>query len=101
MTSSASASPGQAWTWPELQAGPLIVGGVLIGIGAAFALAGLAVAGSHVAMSTRRWARELDVPPGELARLKWEQARAAAAAGASSWQNHPNAKVGLSGRGSR
>ncbi len=81
-----------------MQVGPLIVGGVLIGIGAAFAVAGFAVAGSHVALATRRWAQDLDVPPNELAKLKWEQARAAAAAGASSWQNHPNAKVGLSRR---
>ncbi len=101
MTCSSTASGGQAWTWPEVQTGPLIVGGVLIGIGAAFALAGIAVAGSHVAAATRRWAQDLDVPPGELARLKWEQARAAATAGANSWQNHPNAKVGLSRRGSR
>jgi hypothetical protein len=101
MTCGATASQGQAWTWPEVQTGPLITGGILIGIGAAFALAGFAVAGSHIAAATRRWAGDLDVPPQELARLKWEQARAAAAAGASSWRQHPNASVGLSRRGSR
>jgi hypothetical protein len=101
MRCSATASADQAVTWPELQSGPLIAGGVLIGLGAILALAGIAVAGTHVAAATRRWAGELDVPPSQLAALKWEQARAAATAGASSWREHPNAKVGLSKRNAR
>lgn len=101
MKCSATASEGQAMAWPELQAGPLIAGGVLIGVGALFALAGMIVAGTHAVTATRQWAKDLDVPPGELAKLRWEQARAAAAAGANSWQNHPNAKVGLSRRATR
>jgi hypothetical protein len=87
--------------WPELQAGPMIAGGVLIGVGALLALAGMAVAGSHVVSATRQWAKDLDVPPSELAKLRWEQARAAANAGANSWKQHPNAKVGLSRRSTR
>ena len=82
-------------TWPELESGPLITGGVLIGIGAAVALAGLAIAGSHVVAATRAWIRELEIPPSELARLKWEQAKTAAASGASTWREHPNAKARL------
>jgi hypothetical protein len=31
-------------------------------------------------------------------KLKWEQAKSAAAAGANSWQTHPNNKVRLVGR---
>ncbi len=95
---STAGSQGQAGSWPELESGPLIVGGVLLGIGSMLALIGLAVAGSHVAAATRRWVREMDVPPGDLAKLKWEQARTAAVAGASSWREHPNARVGWSGR---
>ena len=82
-------------TWPELNSGPLITGAVLIGIGAAVALAGLAVAGTHVAAATRAWIKELEIPPSELARLKWEQAKTAAASGASTWREHPNAKARL------
>ncbi len=82
-------------TWPELQSGPLIAGGVLIGIGAVVGLVGLAVAGGHVVAATRAWVRELEIPPSELARLKWEQAKTAAATGVSTWRDHPNAKARL------
>jgi hypothetical protein len=84
--------------WPVLQSGPLISGGVLIGIGAVVALVGVGIAGAHVAAATRTWARELETPPSELARLKWEQAKSTAAAGVSHWREHPNAKVGLARR---
>jgi hypothetical protein len=78
-----------------LDSGPLITGGVLIGIGAVVALAGMAVAGTHVVAATRAWIKELEIPPNELARLKWEQAKTAAASGASTWREHPNAKARL------
>ncbi len=81
--------------WPELQSGPLIAGGVLIGIGAVVGLVGLAIAGGHVVAATRAWVKELEIPPSELARLKWEQAKTAAASGASTWREHPNAKARL------
>ncbi len=88
-----------AGNWPALQSGPLITGGVLIGIGAVVALVGVGIAGAHVAAATRNWINELETPPSELARLKWEQAKSTAAAGASHWREHPNAKVGLARRG--
>ncbi len=81
--------------WPQVQSGPLITGGILIGVGTAIALAGLAIAGSHVVAATRAWMRELEIPPSELAKLKWEQAKSAAASGASTWREHPNAKARL------
>jgi hypothetical protein len=84
-----------ARTWPELNSGPLITGAVLVGIGAVVAAVGMAVAGTHVVGATRAWIKELETPPGELARLKWEQARSAASSGANTWREHPNAKVGL------
>ncbi|HEY0716558.1 MAG TPA: hypothetical protein VGD68_02995 [Streptosporangiaceae bacterium] len=86
--------------WPDVQAAPLIVGGSLIGIGAAIAAVGVAVAGAHLISATRQWVNELETPPGELARLKWEQAKTAAASGASTWREHPNAQAGLSRRAS-
>jgi hypothetical protein len=86
-------------SWPELQSGPLVAGGVLIGIGAVVAMVGFAVAGAHVVAATRAWIKELETPPSELAKLKWEQAKTAAATGVSTWREHPNAKVRLVRRG--
>jgi hypothetical protein len=84
-----------AANWPQLSSGPLMVGGVLIGIGAVVALAGLAVAGTHAAMATLDWVKDLETPPDQLARLKWQQAKTAVAAGAAGWRQHPNAQVHL------
>jgi hypothetical protein len=86
--------------WPQLRSGPLKVGGILVGIGALAAIAGAAVAGTHVVAATRAWVKDLETPPDQLARLKWEQAKAAAAAGASTWRGHPNAKIRLVTRNS-
>ncbi|MGH3196162.1 MAG: hypothetical protein ACRDNT_09565 [Streptosporangiaceae bacterium] len=81
--------------WPQVRSGPLITGGVLIGIGAAVAFAGVAVVGFHVVSVTRAWAKELEIPPSEFAKLKWEQAKTAAASGATTWREHPHAKARL------
>ena len=56
------------------------------------ALAGLAVGGSHLFAATRRWIQEMDVPPSEQARIKWAQAKSAAAAGTAAWQNGVSAR---------
>jgi hypothetical protein len=40
-----------------------------------------------VIAATRKWVKQMDAPPSELARLKWEQAKAATAAGTSAWQD--------------
>jgi hypothetical protein len=84
--------------WPQVRSGPLMAGGILVGIGAVIALAGLAVAGTHVAAATRAWINELETPPDQLAMLKWEQAKSAMAAGASTWRKHPNSQVRLARR---
>lgn len=84
--------------WPEVDSGPLKAGVILIGIGAVMALAGAAVAGTHLVAATRAWIRELEIPPDQLARLKWEQARSAASAGAETWRKHPNAQARLARR---
>jgi len=89
---------GLVVNWPEVKTGPLLAGGILLGVGAFLALAGVAVAGTHMVSATRAWMKELETPPSQLARLKWEQAKSAAAAGAANWQGHPNAKVRLARR---
>ena len=77
---------------PQLSSGPLITSAVLVGLGTFIALSGLALGGSHLMAATRRWIREMEVPPSELARLKYAQAKAAVAAGSSAWQNGTQAQ---------
>jgi hypothetical protein len=38
----------------------------------------------------RQWVRQLDQPPSEMAKQKWNQARAATQAGAKAWQGGSN-----------
>ena len=82
-----SANTEKSSSLPTFRAGLLITGGSLVAAGALIALAGLAVGGSHVVSATRRWIQEMEMPPSELAKIKWTQARSAAAAGAAAWQN--------------
>ena len=89
-----STSTQQSSSWPELRTGPLVTGGALVGAGALIALAGMAVGGSHLVSATRRWIREMETPPSEQARIKWAQAKTAAAAGAAAWQNGVSAQQG-------
>ena len=84
----------QSNSWPELRTGPMITGAALFGAGTLIALAGLVVGGSHLFSATRRWIREMETPPREQARIKWTQAKTAAAAGAAAWQNGVSARQG-------
>ena len=74
---------------PQVRPAPLVTGGALIAAGGVIALAGLVVGGAHLFAATRRWIREMEIPPSEVAKLKLAQARAAASAGADAWQNGP------------
>ena len=93
MPTDATVSGLPAGNWPEVRSGPLMVGGILIGVGALVALAGMAIAGTHVGIATWGWLKDQETPPDQLARLRWEQAKSAWAAGASNWRDHPNAQV--------
>ena len=88
-----SANSERSMNLPEFRTGPLITGGALAAAGAMVALVGLAVGGSHVFSATRRWIQAMEVPPSEVARLKWVQARTAAAAGTAAWRNGVSADV--------
>ncbi|MGH3149625.1 MAG: hypothetical protein ACRDOB_02695 [Streptosporangiaceae bacterium] len=82
MTNGATSSTG-----PQFRNGPLVTSAVLVGAGTFVVLAGLALGGSHLMMATRQWVRDMEVPPRELAKLKYAQAKAAVAAGSAAWQN--------------
>ncbi len=89
-----SASSEKSGTLPQFRSGLLIAGAAIVGAGTLMALAGLAIGGSHVLSATRQWIREMEVPPGELARMRWSQAKSAMAAGTSAWQNGVSAREG-------
>jgi hypothetical protein len=74
-------------TRPQVGSGPLITSAVLVGAGTFFILIGLTVGRSHLLSVTRQRVRETEVPPNELAKQKYAQARAAVAAGTAAWQN--------------
>jgi hypothetical protein len=63
----------------------VVVGGVLIGAGCLIGLAGAIVGGHAMVSGMQRWFRELEVPPTEVVKHKWGQARAATMAGAQAW----------------
>ena len=77
---------------PQFRTAPLIISAAMVGGGTLIALTGLAVGGAHLLSVTRQWVNEMEVPPSELARQKWTQARAAMAAGAAAWQNGPQSQ---------
>jgi hypothetical protein len=83
---------------PQFESVPLITGAVLLGAGALIGAVGLAVGGGHLIAATRRWIKEMEVPPSELARQKWSQARTAVEAGASAWQNGSQGAPASGGR---
>ncbi|HYX60735.1 MAG TPA: hypothetical protein VE888_17210 [Streptosporangiaceae bacterium] len=74
---------------PQVRSGPLITGAVLVGAGTFFVLIGLVVGSSHLLSVTRQRVREMEmeVPPNELAKQKYAQARAAVAPGTAAWQS--------------
>jgi hypothetical protein len=67
----------------------LVGGGVLVGIGGLLGLTGMVLVGSALLSATRQWVNQLERPPSEIARRKWQQAKAAASAGAEAWRNGP------------
>lgn len=87
-----SASTDTSSSLPTFNSGLLITGGALVAAGVMIALAGLAVGSLHMVSATRRWIQEMEVPPSELAKIKWAQARSAAAAGTAAWQNGVSAR---------
>jgi hypothetical protein len=65
-----------------------VVGGsILIGIGAAVALAGAAMAGTAFVAAYRQRVRQMEVPPSVLARQNWDRLRAATVAGLGEFRN--------------
>jgi len=82
-------------TDPSLQdvpRGMLAAAALLIGLASLIGLAGLATFAAALASAGRRWYSRADLAPADLARLKWEQAKAAAGAGGGAWRETELAK---------
>ena len=68
-------------------------GGVLVGVGGLLGFIGMLLVSSAIISAARQRVNQLEQPPREIAKLKWQQARAATTAGANAWRNGPPAKV--------
>jgi hypothetical protein len=81
---------GQIYTPSQLQLNKssMITGAALIGVGGFIALIGAIVSGTAMAAACRTWVRDLEVPPGEVAKQVWNQTKAATAAGNAAWHQH-------------
>lgn len=76
----------------DLPRGMLVVAAFLLGLASLLGLAGLGITVAAVASAGRRWYRRADLTPAELARLKWEQAKAVAGASSGAWREAELAK---------
>lgn len=72
----------------QVNSSSVITGAALIAAGGLIALIGMIVAGSALASASRKWLRDLEVPPSEVVKHKWDQTKAATAAGTAAWQHH-------------
>lgn len=71
----------------ELNSGFLMTGAVLIAIGGVLGLIGMALGSTALVTASRRWVRQMDVPPSEIAKQKWAKAKVATHAGVSAWRD--------------
>jgi hypothetical protein len=76
----------------QLNGAPMVVGAVLIGVGGLIGMSGLIVGGTALMSATRRWFRELEMPPSEAVKHKLGATRAATVAGATAWHHHNGAQ---------
>jgi hypothetical protein len=70
----------------------LVGGGVLVGIGGLLGFTGMVLVGSALLSATRQWVNQLERPPGEIARRRWQQTKSAVSAGAGAWRNGPQTR---------
>jgi len=73
----------------QLNRNLLVGGGVLVALGGLLGFTGMALVSSALISATRQWVDQLERPPTEVARRRWEQTKAAASAGAAAWRDNP------------
>ena len=70
----------------ELNSNLLLSGGVLIAIGALLGFIGWALGSTALITASRRWVKQLEVPPSVMAREKLAKAKVATSAGVHAWR---------------
>jgi hypothetical protein len=75
------------WSLNDVNRRTVLTAALLMGVGGLIGAAGFLVAGGALVAASRRWYHRADLPAHELARLKWEQAKAAAGASAGAWRD--------------
>jgi hypothetical protein len=73
----------------QLNRNLIVGGGVLVALGGLLGFTGMALVLSALISATRRWVDRMEQPPSDIARHKWQQTKAAAAAGAAAWRDSP------------
>jgi hypothetical protein len=79
----------------------LLGAGVALAVASLAGLAGFVMCGIAVITASRRWYQRVDLPPHEIANLKWQQARAAMGAGAGAWSDAERSGYSPRSRGKR
>jgi hypothetical protein len=75
----------------QVDMGHIRAGGILMGVGGAFVLAGATVAGRALMAAFRQRVQQMDVPPSDLARQHWHAVKHATTAGVDVWlKEQPN-----------
>jgi hypothetical protein len=69
----------------QLNTTQAMTGGVLVAAGSLLGIAGAIIGGHAMVMAASRWFGELEVPPTEVVKHKWNQTKAATHAGATAW----------------
>lgn len=75
------------WSLDDVNRRTALAAALLMAVGGLVGAAGLVVGCGAVIAACRRWYRRVDLPPHELAKLKWEQTKAAAGASAGAWRD--------------
>jgi hypothetical protein len=70
----------------HLNRGLVVAGAVLIGVGGVLGATGILLGTYAVVNASRDWMSQLEIPPGEIARRKLQQARMASVAAADAWR---------------
>jgi hypothetical protein len=74
----------------QLNRGMIVGGGVLVALGGLLGFTGMTLLVSALISASRRWVDRMEQPPGDVARRKWQQTKAAATAGAAAWRDKPS-----------
>jgi hypothetical protein len=85
----------QAETGVQLNKGLLLASALLVGSGAVLGATGLLLGGLAVISATRQWIQQLERPPIDVARSRWQQVQAARNAATTAWQHHPQSARSL------